>query len=127
MPAVPETEPTCCGAEVCSGEPFDPYWLGWLLDEAAVRGLSLVAMERVHGAWVEVAPTALLDREGLSWSVTQRIGCRGIRTRLEFGAPGGPDGGILAQTTTTGEPDAWRMLLLEALVLAAVSEPLAAK
>ena len=75
-------------------------------------------VERVDGAWTESEPR--VERHTTA-------GLQGTSVAVGVRDPDAPDGGILILPGPLGEPASWRTLLLEALVLADVAEPLAAK
>jgi hypothetical protein len=115
----------CCSNETTTGQPLDLELLAWVLAWADSEDIALTGMVRVDGAWCEVSPHALLELGGVACRISQRLGCLGIRTRVDFGPTDTPIAGLF--TTATPEPSRWRVLLLEALVLQDHESVLAAK
>ncbi|GEM_PF-5160362 len=95
-------------------------WLPWIVAEASARGLDLCGVEDAEGGcWRVCSPRALLGCAmtlGCNARISQRPACGGFRTVLWIDAHEGPLGAWLP--TVRPEPRAWRLLLLEALVLA---------
>ncbi|TNE90115.1 MAG: hypothetical protein EP330_09815 [Deltaproteobacteria bacterium] len=105
--------------------PLDPAWVPWVLDRARERGLEVYAALRCAQGWCPVEPEALAQCE--TACVHQRPGCRGLVSRVLLRSEGGEAGLWAAPAADGSEPSEWRLLLLEALVLSAAEERLAAR
>ena len=109
------------------GEALDVDWVPWLLDEALRRGVELRAARCTEEVWREVAPAVVGELFLAEARVVQRLGCGGVRTEVRAWTHDGDALCLAAHCSEVGEPWGWRVLTLEALVLASDVEPLAAK
>ena len=126
-PSTSTYEPNFWSNETSLGGPQDELglsaqWLRWIVYEAKVRGIALQgAEEEETGGWNICSPSALLaltDTSSTRVWVSQRTGCSGYITTVQFTDSMGRFGAwIVDRPFGQTEPEAWRALLLEALVL----------
>ena len=97
-------------------------WVRWILSQAHERGIAVQgAEEEETGGWNTCSPHVLLAfteaRSSRAW-VSQRTGCSGYVTTVQFEDPQGRCGAwMVDRPLGNQEPESWRILLLEALVL----------
>ncbi|MEZ4317221.1 MAG: hypothetical protein R3F61_06945 [Myxococcota bacterium] len=117
---------------VCTdGWLLGPAAVSWVLAEAPWREVRITAARRTdHDGWVVCEPGEVLDLHPEALAVvTQRPGCRGLRSLVGFTVDGVLRAAWMAERAPrSAEPAAWPALLLEAVARTARAEPaLAAK
>jgi hypothetical protein len=100
-------------------------WVRWLLDQARLRGQQVQGVLRSSDGACQLCGAELvwsLSEPHPQWQITQKPGIKGLHTHLEVQHHGEVTAALLADRGPgCAEPPSWRVLVMEALVLASKS------